>query len=289
MHMESISSLLLTIRQKYETLTESERRIAEYVLNHSDQIAMMRIHDLSVATGAANSAIVRFCKALGFSGFSEFKFSLSSETNAGAESYMLPTIKRGDGVTEIFNKIFTSNIHSLYATIQQLDMERAANAVELMHAAKHILLLGTGTSEPAVLGAMYQLMQFGFSTLSATNAVTMRTAAINMQQGDVAIGISYCGHTHDTVESLHLAHQCGASTIAITSYQDSPLCKDADIILYAPPEDIPYMSDGAITSTRNSLVCILDSLIITLACKNYDHSMAKIYARNTCIFPSVRE
>ena len=201
---------------------------------------------------------------------------------------MLPTIKHGDGITEIFNKIFVSNIHSLYATIQQLDMERAARAVDLMKNARQILLLGTGTSEPAVSGAVYQLMQFGYSSASATNGITMRTAAMNLNEGDVAIGISYCGHTRDTVESLDLAHQTGAACIALTSYEDAPLCRNADVVLYAPPENIPYMSDGAITSTRNSLVCILDSLIISLACQDYHHSIAKIQMRNTLIFPSVR-
>lgn len=288
MDMENIPSLLLTIRQQYENLTESEKRIAEYVLNHSDEIANMRIHELASATGVANSAVIRFCKSLGFSGYSEFKFSLTAENTRMPDTYMLPTIKHGDGITEIFNKIFVSNIHSLYATIQQLDMERAARAVDLMKNARQILLLGTGTSEPAVSGAVYQLMQFGYSSASATNGITMRTAAMNLNEGDVAIGISYCGHTRDTVESLDLAHQTGAACIALTSYEDAPLCRNADVVLYAPPENIPYMSDGAITSTRNSLVCILDSLIISLACQDYHHSIAKIQMRNTLIFPSVR-
>lgn len=286
--MENISSILLSIRQQYQNLTGSERRIAEYILNHSEEIAGMRIHELANASGVANSAVIRFCKSLGFSGFSEFKFNLTTEGAKAQETYMLPSIKHGDGITEIFNKIFVSNIHSLYATIQELDMECAAKAVEYMKNARQILLLGTGTSEPAVISAVYQLMQFGYSSVSATNGVTMRTAAMNLKKDDVAIGISYCGHTRDTVESLDLAHETGAACIAITSYKEAPLCQNADVVLYAPPENIPYMSDGAITSTRNSLICILDSLIIALACQDYHHSITKIQMRNTHIFPNVR-
>ena len=37
--MENISSILLSIRQQYQNLTGSERRIAEYILNHSEEIA----------------------------------------------------------------------------------------------------------------------------------------------------------------------------------------------------------------------------------------------------------
>ena len=109
-----------------------------------------------------------------------------------------------------------------------------------------------------------------------------------MQPGEVAVGISYCGHTRDTVESLWLAHENGASTIALTGYPDSELCRNADFVLCAPPENIPYLADGAITSTRNSLICLLDALIIALACRDYDASIERIHRRNTHIFPHVR-
>ena len=287
--MESISSTQLLIRERYQTLTVSERRIADYVLSNGDRVGGMRVHDLAVVTDVTNSAVIRFCKALGFSGFSEFKYNFASDRASTSDVYMLPTIKHGDGVTDIFNKIFTSNIRSLYETIQNLDMEQATCAVDLMKKARKILWMGTGSSEMTAMHAVFHLMQFGYSTFYATNGVTMRTAALNLQKGDLAIGISYCGHTRDTVDSLAMARQSGANTIAVTSYKDAPLCRNADVVLYAPPENIPYMSDGALTSTRNSITCILDSLIITLACQNYDNSLAKIEARNSKVFPTVRE
>lgn len=289
LHLENIHPLQMLIRQQYHSLTASEKRIANYVLNNFESISNMRIHDLAVLSSVTNSAVIRFCKTLGFSGFSEFKFNLSSKSTDIGEVYMLPTIKRGDGVEEIFNKVFASNIHSLYETIQHLNMEQAAQAVELMDKANQIVFMGTGPSEMTAMHAVFHLMQFGHHTSYATNGVTMRTSAINLCEADVAIGISYCGHTCDTADALELAKKSGAKTIAITSYEDSPLCKYADIVLHAPPEDIPYMSDGALTSTRNSLTCIIDSLIITLACKNYDNSMSKLHARNTRIFTKVRK
>lgn len=287
--MENISSTQLLIREKYQNLTVSERRIADYVLSNGDRVGGMRVHDLAVITDVTNSAVIRFCKALGFSGFSEFKYNFASDRASASDVYMLPTIKHGDGVTDIFNKIFTSNIRSLYETIQNLDMGQATCAIDLMKNARKILWMGTGSSEMTAMHAVFHLMQFGYSTFYATNGVTMRTAALNLQKGDLAIGISYCGHTRDTVDSLAMARQSGANTIAVTSYKDAPLCRNADVVLFAPPENIPYMSDGALTSTRNSITCILDSLIITLACQNYDNSLAKIEARNSKVFPTVRE
>lgn len=287
--MKNESSMLLLIRQNYSNLTKNEKSVADYVLTHSDTIDTMLIHDLAVASGVAKSAVVRFCKALGFSGYSEFKFNFSANTANSPDPTMLPVIKRGDTTKDIFNKIFTNSIDSLYRTIQQLDMDQTLRAVELLKNARHILLLGTGSSESVVVNAVYLFLQFGYQVASATSGVMMRTTAFNLKKEDIAIAISYSGHTHDTVSALHLAHRSGASTIAITSYDNSPLCKEADVVLYSPPGDVPYMTDHAIVCTRTSHICILDALIIALACSSYDDSILKLRARNAVVLPGIRD
>ena len=287
--MEQKSSMLLTIRQQYPHLTDGEKRVADYILSHSNSISKMHIQDLAAAAGVANSAVVRFCKALGLTGYAEFKYRFFEETPRQEKPFLLPTIKRGDTSKDIFNKTFTSNINSLYETIRQLDFEQVDKAVKLLYNARHILLLGTGSSESVVINAAYHFYQFGYQVTCATNGVMMRTVALNLGPEDVAIGISYSGHTRDTVESLYIAHHSKASTIAVTSYTDSPLCETADVLLYAPPGDIPYMTDDAVVASRTSHNCILDALVITLACQKYDESISKIYARNTIIFPGIRD
>ncbi len=287
--MESKSSMLLLIRQRYQNLTDGEKRVADYILSHGASVTKMHIHDLANASSVANSAVVRFCKAIGFAGYAEFKYKFFEECSSEAEPFLLPTVKRGDDANDIFNKIFTSNINSLYETIQQIDIKQVERAVELLQNAKRILLLGTGSSESVVTNAVYHFHQFGYWVCSATSGVTMRTVALNMGKGDVVIGISYSGHTRDTVESFGIAKRNAASTIAVSSYVDSPLCKEADVLLYAPPGDIPYMTDDAVVVTRTSHNCILDSLVITLACRQYDDSISKIHARNTIVFPSIRD
>ncbi len=77
------------IRQRYENLTGGEKRVADYVLTHSKSIAGMRTCDLAAASGVAGSAVIRFCKELGFTGYSEFKFNFSVETASTAEPFML--------------------------------------------------------------------------------------------------------------------------------------------------------------------------------------------------------
>ncbi len=176
----------------------------------------------------------------------------------------------------------------MYETIQHLDMTWRAARWTSCRAPGRSCCSARALRVVAIDGA-FHLMQIGYRASCATNGVTMRIAALNLEKEDVAIGISHCGHTRDTVEAMRLAHHSGAATIAITSYENSPLCEKADVVLAVHSDDILYPTDGAIISARTSHICIRDALSVARACRNYDRSIAKIRSRNTLIFPSVRE
>lgn len=65
------------IRTNYPSYSKVFRVIADYILNHSDEVLKTNIHKLGRDLDIAESSIVRFCKALGYSGFSELKIMLA--------------------------------------------------------------------------------------------------------------------------------------------------------------------------------------------------------------------
>ena len=65
------------IRTNYPSYSKVFRVIADYILNHSDEVLKTNIHKLGRDLDIAESSIVRFCKALGYSGFSELKIRLA--------------------------------------------------------------------------------------------------------------------------------------------------------------------------------------------------------------------
>lgn len=66
------------IRTNYPSYSKVFRVIADYILNHSDEVLKTNIHKLGRDLDIAESSIVRFCKALGYSGFSELKIMLQN-------------------------------------------------------------------------------------------------------------------------------------------------------------------------------------------------------------------
>ena len=71
---------LLQIKVLYETMGKSEKRIADWLFEHSGEIIPLSITELAEKSSSSEATIVRFAKRLGFSGYQELKISFAQES-----------------------------------------------------------------------------------------------------------------------------------------------------------------------------------------------------------------
>ena len=64
-------------------LTNTERKISEYVLTHQSETVRVNIAELAQLCEASRSAVLRFTQKLGYSGFTEFRYDFSLFVHAG--------------------------------------------------------------------------------------------------------------------------------------------------------------------------------------------------------------
>lgn len=70
----------MDIAQKIKamSLTKTEKRIADYILDHIDMLGLKTITELAGEIGVSDTSIIRFLRSLGFSGYSDFKREMSA-------------------------------------------------------------------------------------------------------------------------------------------------------------------------------------------------------------------
>ena len=68
---ETKLQLFPVLRSAYGGLTKSERRIADYIVDHTDEVMEQTVSDLAVHAQSSEITISRFCKKLGCSGLKE--------------------------------------------------------------------------------------------------------------------------------------------------------------------------------------------------------------------------
>ena len=138
-------------------------------------------------------------------------------------------------------------------------------------------IFGVGAGGIVGLDLQQKLNRIGRVALGWTDAHAAWTSAATLQPGAVVVALSHSGSTIDTIEFLSIARAAGATTIAITNHDRSPLAEQADVVLTTAARETGFRS-GALGS-RIAQLMIVDCLFIGVAQANYEESMAAV--RNT--------
>jgi DNA-binding MurR/RpiR family transcriptional regulator len=71
------------IHNLFKNLTETEQKLASYVLSSPDKVVNMTAKELADACGTVPSAVNRMCKSIGLEGFAKLKLSLAADIGKG--------------------------------------------------------------------------------------------------------------------------------------------------------------------------------------------------------------
>lgn len=255
------------IRSAYRNLTKGERRIADYIITHTESIMAETIPELAKHTGNANSTISRFCKKLGFSGLQDLKYALASELSSeGNENYQ--DIHPEDSYKEVVEKIFQNITDGLQDTLKLLDYQAIEQAVNCLVKARRIAVYGFGNSATVCRDIETRFLRFGFVVQAYSDAHQQVTSASLLTESDVVLAVSHSGATIDMLESIRISKAAGATVIIITSHAKSDLAELADITLTGMGREVRYRSEAV--SSRLIHMAIADVLYTGIAMKMPD-------------------
>jgi DNA-binding MurR/RpiR family transcriptional regulator len=254
-------NMITEIKRKYDFLTKSEKKIADYVLNNVPQVLFMSITDLADASGVGDTSVFRFCKTLRLQGYQEFKMllSLSLDTGSGngkqdSEYIEISEMKE----LSLIEKVYDANVAALSETMSTLSAEDLSRAADILIGAQEIYFFGVGSSLFSALEAMSRFLRITPKVRCFEDSHLQSMAASMLNENDAAVVISYSGSTKDSLNCANLAKSNGAKVIAVTRHLKSPLTAYADVTLQCGNKEDP-MQGGAI-STKISQLFIIDLL-----------------------------
>lgn len=273
--------ILAQIHNKYNILTETEKKIASYILHNPELVTKMTVKELAANCDTVQSAVIRFCKSIGIEGFADLKLELARETVVAEMPENLPAFSRNDSTEALFQKVFSSGIRTLKDTLSMLDFEQLEKIIHHLLTAKNVYIFGIGTSSTVATDAGYRFAQFGIPAHACTDQLFMNVLGGNLKPGDVAFGISHSGQTKAVVDALRRAKAAGAVTIALTSFADSLLSRESDfsICVYADEKNYPVEA----VSARVAHICVIDALMMTLGTRRGDAFEKHIALRNDAL------
>ncbi|MBE3569000.1 MAG: MurR/RpiR family transcriptional regulator [Bacillales bacterium] len=278
-----MNSLLMRIKNELSKLTDAERKIGEYILENPELVPNMTTKDLSEKTGVSESSVVRFCKSIGMTSFKTFKLELVkhltlSETNISDFSIL----QKKDLPYDLFQKVTYVNKLAIESVLTSLDRRELDKAVDVMQKARKLVFYGVGGSATAAFDAQYKFTKLGFPSIMAHDFHYLLSLIPYLDERDVFVAISMSGKTKDVLELAQFAKRKGATVIAITNMDKSPLYKKADIRLCTPVVEQDFRI-GTISS-RMAQLDIVDALYVSVFNRIGEKVVDRYYeARNEAV------
>lgn len=265
--MSARGKILNTISSLQNSLTKTEKKIAAAILSQPELLNQCSLSDVANQLGVGEATFIRFCRTLGFKGYTDFKLELAIElaTQNQDNRVLLDTdVAESDTSKDIAEKLKASLDSVVGETINLLDFDVLEKVVQELRQAKRIFLFGVGSSGLTAEDAKHKLMRIGLQTDAVTNNHFMYMQAALVQEGDLVIGISHSGYSEEVVKSLRFSRANKATTVAITHNLRSPVTEEAHYVLINGNRQGHMQGDSI--GTKMSQLFVLD-LIYTLLVK----------------------
>jgi DNA-binding MurR/RpiR family transcriptional regulator len=249
------------IHSRYNSFTNTEKKVADYILENTKDVIYMSITDLADACNVGESSVFRFCKTMNLKGYQEFKIVLAHSISQEEETPQLTgKITMQDTIGELSSKILSTNISALTETFNLINEKDISNAIDSMIAADRVHFFGVGASLMTAMEAKNKFMRITNKTECSIDTHLQIMSAALMTEKDVAVLISYSGSTKDTIEVAKVAKERGAKIISITRFAKSLLTSYSDITLLCGANEGPLQ--GGSLSAKISQLYLLDLLYV---------------------------
>lgn len=265
----NVEQLIKHISSDYEALSKQLKVIARHVEQHRDHIGLDGIQEVARQCNVQPSAVVRFAKHFGYSGFTEmqaiFREGISRQL-APSRNYktrIRDIIESGTGSlssVEIANEYLAGSLAGMQELQSSMHAPTFKKAVDLLAESDCIWITASRRSFPIAVYLDYALQHTDKRIGLVSSMGSMQLGQMrSVRKNDVIIAISFSPYAEETISVAKLAVDRGAKLIAITDSRMSPLAKLAQVALIV--QDNSTFGFRSLTSTMG----LAQSLFIALA------------------------
>lgn len=237
----TLVSVMYDIKSAYASFSGKEKIIADFLLKWGGKSAESSITELAKKIGTSEATLVRFVKKIGYSGYQHFRLALAKESvTANMQIFEIPVAANDD----IADSVFAHTIRTLEASRKLLNKKTVAQAASALTNARQVLLFGLGGSNVNAQDAFHKLLRTGLTCRTAADFHMQLMLASQSNGNDAALVFSHLGNNYDTISIANELRHTKCKVIALTSYDNSPLAKLADIVLQVSPVHSSLVSES---------------------------------------------
>jgi DNA-binding MurR/RpiR family transcriptional regulator len=264
----SFDDLKQLISSRYGELSGRLRQIAEFALEHPNDMALGTVATVATRAGVQPSAIVRFANSLGYGGFSDLQRVFRDRLVAGSPSYRqridsmrdkAETARKANGTDSVLAQFADDGMAALQhlrETTRPADLTRA---VAVLARANEVYLLGQGRAFPVAYYLYYAIARLDLRAhlLDGIGGL-LHEEARAAARDDVLVAVSFKEYSRDVAVIVDEAAARGVKIIALTDGPLSPIARHAAVSFEVDQSPaLPFRSLVA-------PMCLAQSLVVAL-------------------------
>lgn len=249
------ADILSLLQEKSHTFSKGQRAIARYITECYDKAAFMTASSLGKTVGVSESTVVRFAVELGFDGYPTMQKAmqemvLNRLTSVQRIEVASNRIAEGDILTSVLH----ADMDKLRRTLEIVSREDFSAAVDVILAARKIVIMGVRSAAPLAdfLGYYLSYMFENVKVVTNSGAGEMFEQIVGLGKEDVVIAFSFPRYSSAIAKGSKYCRSTGASVIGITDSRNSPLGEQCDHVLVA----------------KSDMLSLVDSLVAPLSLVN---------------------
>lgn len=269
-------TVLAKIKSTLPTLAPKEEALARYILQEPRKASRSTISELATHVGMSEASVTKFTKKLGYKGFRSFRTDLLAE-ESDPSAPMRSKIKPEDDAITIARGVFASSMRSLSDTLEMIDPQDLARAIDMLLHAHSISFFGCGGSNIVAFDAYHKFLRSPIPCQHTIDQDVQLMHAALLGKKDVAVVFTHSGISTRAIDIAHIAKMSGAKIIAITSFTGQPISREADITFISASEESGFRSESL--STRVAQLAIIDTLFaaVMFQKKGVSTTLAKLH------------
>lgn len=264
---ETYEELIKLIHDRYEDMSKSYQRIALYLTQNPNDVAVLSVNAIGTKCGIHASSFVRYAQSLGYKGFKELQAVFQRRLSTAAPGFdarvrALEAELGGarEGELGFLADLVTRDVASLQDLLANIDAAQLAEAARLMEASDTIYLVGQLRSAPVVELLRYVLTMLGKRTvlLDAGGGLATHMARV-ARPTDMLFVVSFRFYATEVVNVAEETAGRGVPIVAITDSTLSPYAKTAKIMFAVPEHEYTFSRSLA------APMCLAQALCVALA------------------------
>jgi DNA-binding MurR/RpiR family transcriptional regulator len=225
------------ISSRFDEFSRSQKDVAQYVVDHLDEVAFHTAEELARRANTSSSTVVRFSQALGFEGFPELQEAAREEyrhhhrTSTKTDGFEAAPLFSLDQTA--FEQAVAADHVNVEETARRVSRSEVDGAIETIATADRILIAGTDQMAFFASYLRHLLMLLDVrAEIAASPSQEALSRLGRIDEGTLVIGLS-AGRPHPlVVRAMKIARHRKASTLAIVDATLSEVSKLSERTLY---------------------------------------------------------